>query len=479
VEDDKKYHYSFGPFKSNERDQDKTTANSAAGSGDQEFASVEVSRPRPLRPYSITSGNIDDVRQWSYPVKKRSSFKSMFAAFMAGVLVVGSLMFAADKMNWFTENGVLAAGGSSGGGEVVSASFNGGANGGASTVNAVVRPDTIADMVKKASPAVVKIETYVKLNSRSRDNSVFNEEMFRYFFGEEFPQNPGQPTDENGRRTSGLGSGFIFEKSGYILTNEHVVAGADEIEVKVDGKKDSYKAELLGTAPDLDLAVIKIKGGEAFPTLKLGNSDQIRVGDWVTAIGNPIGFDHTVSVGVLSAKEREIKIPDQNRTRIYKNLLQTDASINPGNSGGPLLNLQGEVIGINTAVSAQAQGIGFAIPTNTVASVLENLKNNVKIPRPFIGVSMQDLQPEWLKELKLDSADGILIRSVLQNSPAHKAGLQPYDVITEINGSKVKNASEFQEKVRSFKVGQKITLTVVRDGGRMTTGLTVGDQNDY
>ena len=167
-----------------------------------------------------------------------------------------------------------------------------------------------------------------------------------------------------------MGTGFIFEKTGYILTNEHVVDGADEIQVTVEGYDKPFTAKLLGNSYELDLAVLKIEGTKDFPILPLGKADDVNVGDWVVAIGNPYGFDHTVTVGVLSAKERPISIPDEKGTREYKHLLQTDASINPGNSGGPLLNLNGEVIGINTAVSSQAQGIGFAIPTSTISSVL-------------------------------------------------------------------------------------------------------------
>ncbi|MGO4276599.1 S1C family serine protease, partial [Paenibacillus sp. TAF58] len=164
-----------------------------------------------------------------------------------------------------------------------------------------------------------------------------------------------------------------------------------------------------------DLAVLKIEGDKEFPILPLGKAEDVNVGDWVVAIGNPYGFDHTVTVGVLSAKERPISIPDSKGTREYKHLLQTDASINPGNSGGPLLNLNGEVIGINTAVSSQAQGIGFAIPTSTISSVLENLKNNVQIPKepvPYLGVGLQDIGKDWVSELKLSNTDGALVGSV-------------------------------------------------------------------
>jgi S1-C subfamily serine protease len=195
------------------------------------------------------------------------------------------------------------------------------------------------------------------------------------------------------------------------------------------------------------------------------------------AIGNPYGFDHTVTVGVLSAKERPITIPENNSTRRYKHLLQTDASINPGNSGGPLLNLNGEVVGINTAVSSEAQGIGFAIPMSTVNSVLTDLKNNRKIPKPYIGIYMSDIDANWLSELKLDSTDGVFIQSVIQDSPAAAAGIKAYDVIVKFNGVAVKNADGLADYIASVKVGEKVQLTLMRDGKPMKRTLIVGNQN--
>ena len=335
----------------------------------------------------------------------------------------------------------------------------------------VVRPDTIADIVEQASPAVVKIETY---GTSARSRSPFNDDFFRYFFGDGF----GQPQEPN-RRQLGAGSGFIFDPDGYILTNEHVISGADEIYVTVLGHKEPFKAELLGSDFDLDLAVLKIEGSEPFRSLPLGNSADLRVGDWVTAIGNPLGFDHTVSVGVLSANEREIRIPDQQerRYREYQHLLQTDAAINQGNSGGPLLNLNGEVIGINTAVSAQAQGIGFAIPTSTVVAVLDKLKNNEPIPRPFIGVGLTDINESWLDELGLDSTDGTIITQVQADSSASRAGLRPYDVIVAMDGEPIENTQQFIERIQQSEIGQRISLTIIRDGQRFETAVTVGNRN--
>lgn len=477
------YYYSYGPFKSSANDEpnESTTASSEQGT-----SQVEISAPRPVRSYY---GYGDDnghqlqsqsqpANQWDFnnAKKKASPVKSYFAAFLAGAVVVGSLMFASDKMNLFGGANAMSA---SNGAPSSAVTLNGsGGNGGATTaaLDAIVRPGSISEIVNKASPAVVKINTYVKASSRRSSN--MNSDIFNFFFGDGSRQRQ-QPSQGDQRVAAGMGSGFIFDKAGYILTNEHVISGAEEIEVEVQGYAEPLKAKLLGSEYSLDLAVLKIENpdGKPFSFLEMGSSDAINVGDWVVAIGNPYGFDHTVTVGVLSAKERPINIPDSQGTREYQHLLQTDASINPGNSGGPLLNLSGQVVGINTAVSSQAQGIGFAIPTSTVTSVLENLKNNVKIPLPYIGVNISDIPQDLVKELKLESGDGTIISSVVQGSPASRADLQPYDVITEVNGAKVKNTEQFRAKIKELKVGDRVTLTVVRNGQKLTTAVVIGDMN--
>ncbi len=453
------YYYSYGPNKSN--------------------SNVEVTPPRQLRPFGTnTPGNeTAPVREWQFENKRRSSARSMFAAFMAGVLVVGSLMFASDKMNLFSGSEQLVGSGSP-------PASSGPVGGGATNVALdIARPGNISQMVQNASPAVVKVEAFVKPKASSRGgNSLFDDPFFRQFFGDDFGgQRNSQPNNGNGElQPAGMGTGFIFEKSGYILTNEHVVDGADEIRVTVQGYDKPFVAKLLGNSFDLDLAALKIEGDQAFPILPMSNADNVNLGEWVVAIGNPYGFDHTVTVGVLSAKERSISIPDNKGTREYKHLLQTDASINPGNSGGPLLNLNGEVIGINTAVSAQAQGIGFAIPTSTISSVLDNLKNNVKIPKtpvPYIGVGLQNIDKEWVSELKLENTDGALVGNVERRSPAFDAGLRQYDVIVEVNGAKVKNTEELITKIQSFKVGEKISLGIIRNGNKQDVSVTIGDKN--
>jgi serine protease Do len=276
---------------------------------------------------------------------QRTSVGKIFTSFMAGAIIVGSMMFTSDKLNLFS--GGASSQLSSNASNVTSA-----ADGSVQTASlSNSGTSSITQIAKQASPAVVKIETKAKTASRQ----------------------------SSGLQTSGIGSGFIFDSSGYILTNEHVINGADEIDVYVQGYDTPFKATLLGSSYDLDLAVLKIVNDKPFSALPIGNSDNSQVGDWVVAIGNPYDFDYSVTAGVLSAKERSISIDDKQGVKNYQHLIQTDTAINPGNSGGPLLNLNGEVIGINTAITADAQGIGFAVPTTTISAVLDKLKNNETI----------------------------------------------------------------------------------------------------
>ncbi|NBI30285.1 S1C family serine protease [Chengkuizengella marina] len=464
-QEQKSEYYSYGSFKPTEpiKETEYTSYSSSRGHSTE----VEINKPNEISVYNAEQKDVPNNEyngsEWTYSTrKKRSSFKGMFAAFMAGVVVVGGLMFASDKMNLFSSETPLS-GQPSVPSNVIPA--NGSEN--QASITFQNRPDNIADIVEQASPAVVKIETYnTKNNSNNR-----NDDIFRYFFGDDYNSTP------NGPQASGLGSGFIFDQEGYILTNEHVVSGADEIYVELEGYENKFEAELLGSSYDLDLAVLKIEGSESFPTLEIGDSDQLRVGDWVTAIGNPVGFDHSVSVGVLSANEREISIPDSQGTRTYEHLLQTDASINPGNSGGPLINLNGEVIGINTAVSTDAQGIGFAIPTSTIDEVLDNLKNNVSIPKPYIGVGLYDIDDEVQQALNLKDKDGVLITQVERPSPASRAGIKPNDVIIELNGEPINNANDLINKVKEMNIGESVNLTVIREGKTYETAVTIGDKN--
>lgn len=305
-----------------------------------------------------------------------SSAKTLLASFLIGAMVIGGFSYMADKNNLFSGNEqALQSSGSS----VVSQSAQ--QDAGLSTAS-LSTSDDIASVYEEASPAVVKIENYGEPQSAS----MYDDPGFRQFFGggqpgqqqEQQQEQQQQETNSAELQLMGSGTGFFFESDGYILTNEHVVAGAKEVKVTVQGYDEPLTAKVLGSSYELDLAVLKVESpdGNAFPSLKLGNSDATQIGDWVIAIGNPYGFDQTLTMGVLSAKERPITIADEQGEHDYEHLLQTDASINPGNSGGPLLNEAGEVIGINTAVNAEAQGIGFAIPTTTITEVLEQLKTN-------------------------------------------------------------------------------------------------------
>lgn len=296
--------------------------------------------------------------------RKRSSMIPLMASFLAGAIVIGGFSYGADKHNLFS-------------GGMQSSLPNSGqktdqTNRDAGVTTAANNTDNdVANIYAEASPAVVKIETY----SEPSRPSMMDDPLFRQFFGGQLEQ----PKAQSGElELSGSGTGFFFDKDGYILTNEHVISGAQEVKVTVQGYDEPLTAEILGSSYELDLAVLKVANPEQaeFPALKLGESDAAKIGDWVMAIGNPYGFDQTLTTGVLSAKERPITIADEQGEHEYEHLLQTDASINPGNSGGPLLNSRGEVIGINTAVNAEAQGIGFAIPTSTIVDVLEQLKAN-------------------------------------------------------------------------------------------------------
>ncbi|OPX88389.1 MAG: putative serine protease HhoA precursor [Pelotomaculum sp. PtaB.Bin104] len=311
-----------------------------------------------------------------------------------------------------------------------------------------VGPDTVADVAANTSPAVVKIST--RVSSGQESSPFFNDPFFRQFFGQ--PYAPRQQEE-------GLGSGFLISSDGYILTNEHVIDGANQISVTVSGYENDFEASVAGADYDLDLALLKINAQAELPFLTLGNSDQIRVGNWVIAIGNPYGLDHTVTTGVISAKGRPVSIED----RQYENLLQTDASINPGNSGGPLLNLNGEVIGINTAISAEAQGIGFAIPTSTVQQVLEDLKSGQNEVRPWIGVQVRPVDQEIANYLGLSEVAGAAVAGVVNGSPAQKAGLRMWDVVVEFNGVKINNADDLVAAIKAVPVGSRVKMMIVRN----------------
>ncbi|MDD3653640.1 MAG: trypsin-like peptidase domain-containing protein [Desulfotomaculaceae bacterium] len=366
------------------------------------------------------------------------------AAFLTGMLLVVAVTFAVNlhglpHLSWAEEAGQGETTGTLPG----------------------LSPDTIPDIVSSVSPAVVRIDTTEQINTREL-HPFFNDPFFQHFFGDQFQ------TPSRSRVSTGLGSGFIVSADGYILTNEHVVSSADTIEVTLSGRNEPYPAKKIGADHDLDLAVLKIDA-ENLPTIPLGNSDSIRVGDWVIAIGNPYGLDHTVTVGVISAKGRPVNMRDRN----YKNLLQTDASINPGNSGGPLLNLKGEVVGINTAINADAQGIGFAIPSSTVQSVINDLINKGSVDHPWLGVYLQTINSEIAQYLGLEDQNGALIAQVANGSPAEKAGLKRGDVVVEYNGNKITNPNELTDLVSETPVGSQVEIRFIRGGENKTVTATI------
>lgn len=326
-----------------------------------------------------------------------------------------------------------------------------------------VGQNTIAGIVERTGPAVVKIDTLTAVRN-PHTTPFFNDPFFRQFFGGVEPREP--------EYRPALGSGFLISSDGYILTNEHVVDQASEIQVTVGGFEKPFKARVIGADYDLDLAVVKIDGEKNLPYLKLGDANRMKVGDWVIAIGNPYGLDHTVTVGVISAKGRPIDVED----RHYKDLLQTDASINPGNSGGPLLNLEGEVIGINTAVNAQAQGIGFAIPSSTVKSVLNELMNKGKVIRPWLGVQVQAVDKTWADYLGLQNTEGALVVGVVSGSPAERAGIRRGDVVLEIAGRKIKTPDELVSAVKEQKIGSKVDVLIWRDGKLVRVQVLINEK---
>lgn len=502
--DNSSYYYSYGPFKSISDEEGRNEGEESYRR--REPQEVEITAPQPVRPvpsasYTTgTSGQGDgggggnggslpeknSGAQWNFNHKPKSSVKTVLLSFLAGMLVITGLMFAADKANLFTPEAMTSS--AAGNENVESAMAPAGGNNSATTVSS--NPGDVSSVVDEASPAVVLIETMVKSDGQRQSNPNMDDPIYRFFFGDQMNGQGNNGNSENNSNQpsqlipSGIGSGFIFDKSGYILTNEHVVHGADVIQVTLQGNKKPYEAKLLGSSYELDLAVLKIEGDKDFPAVKLGNSDDLKVGEWLVAIGNPQGFEHTVTAGVLSSKERSIGISGQNgeKDRNYEHLLQTDASINPGNSGGPLLNLQGEVIGMNVAVSAEAQGIGFAIPSNSINEVLDYLKNGQEVPKkpiPFIGATLGTLTPQVSQQLGTDVTEGTYVGSVVFRSPAYEADLRQYDIITGADGTKYATSTDLIEYIQSKQVGDKITLNVVRNGKKIDLQLTIGDRNKF
>ena len=330
-------------------------------------------------------------------------------------------------------------------------------------------------VAKQVGSAVVfiKVEKEVKqrgMGSDSFGGSPFNDELLRRFFGQP-PQQKRSPHQTPKHNAAGQGSGFIVSSDGYIMTNNHVVADADKVTVQLlDGSE--YEAKIIGTDPPTDVALIKIDVDEKLPALKLGDSDQLEVGDWVLAFGNPFGLSHTLTAGIVSAKGRSgMGLSD------YENFIQTDAAINPGNSGGPLVNLDGEVVGMNTAIYSRSggyMGIGFAIPINMAKNIRQQLIQDGGVTRGRLGVYIQDLNKDLAESFGINQHEGILVAQVLEDSPAEKAGVQQGDVILKLDGEKVTAVASFRNKVAMTRPGSKVELLVLRGESKKKIKATIG-----
>ncbi len=325
-------------------------------------------------------------------------------------------------------------------------------------------PSSFAELVDKLSPTVVnvKVTKVEKATFRGRGTP---EGQSEEFFGHFFKQMPQMPRNH---RTHGAGSGVIISQDGYILSNNHVVEGAKEVTVTMADKKE-YTAEVVGRDPKTDLAVLKIDAKKTLPSAAMGDSEHLKVGDWVIAIGNPFGLNHTVTSGIVSAKGRVIGAGP------YDNFIQTDASINPGNSGGPLFNMKGEVVGINTAIIPQGQGIGFAIPVNTAKPLIPQLVSDGRITRGYLGVNIQTITPDLAKALNVESREGTLVADVVSGSPAEKAGIQRGDIIVSYDGKAVKDSHHLPAMVAATAVDEEVTLTVLRDGKEHSLPVQIGE----
>ena len=326
-------------------------------------------------------------------------------------------------------------------------------------------PRNFSALSEKAGPAVVNIQ--VEKAARSVMHPMHNgrggrNHPFRDFFGNPFGDRTPRP-----HKQSGLGTGFIIDREGYIVTNNHVVEDADKIKVVLQDERE-FEATIVGRDPQTDLALIKVASDKDLPAVPLGRSSELEVGEWVVAIGNPFGLEHTVTAGIVSAKGRMIG------SGPYDDYIQTDASINPGNSGGPLLNMQGEVVGINTAIIASGQGIGFAIPIDMANDIVTQLKAEGEVTRGWLGVTIQDLKGDLASYYDLEEGRGVLVTQVVPGDPADKAGIRPNDIILEVDDTEVNSSRALTTKAAGLAVGERVDVTVLRNGKEKNLTLKVG-----
>lgn len=339
----------------------------------------------------------------------------------------------------------------------------------AKTIDFTTVPESFSSLAEMVSPAVVNIRTEKIIRGGGR--------VFRHFSRNPFGKNDpfhnffDRFFDDEGREREytqrSLGSGFIIDKDGYIVTNNHVIENADKIKVKLKNGKE-FEAEIVGRDPNTDLALIKIKTKNDLPDIKLGDSDALKVGQWVMAIGSPFGLEHTVTAGIVSAKGRVIG------SGPYDDFIQTDASINPGNSGGPLINMKGEVVGINTAIHAGGQGIGFAVPINLAKGVIEQLKKYGEVTRGWLGVTIQSLNRDLAEYYGIEDGKGVLVVDVVPGDPADEAGIKPKDIILEVNDKKVATSRDLTKMVAGIGVGEEVKVKVLRDRQGMTFKVRIG-----
>jgi serine protease Do len=329
-------------------------------------------------------------------------------------------------------------------------------------------PQNFSSLADAVSPAVVHIRVEKTVKDRGPASGPFGGNPFGGgqqppdFFGHRFG-----PERRPDFRQPGLGSGFIIDRDGYIVTNNHVVDGADTIKVVLKDETE-YPAKVIGRDPVTDIALIKIEAKGNLPTVALGSSDDLKVGEWVTAIGSPFGLQYSVTAGIVSAKGRAIG------SGPYDDFIQTDASINPGNSGGPLINMKGEVVGINTMIIAGGQGIGFAIPIDMAKGVVTQLKTSGEVTRGWLGVTIQDLKGDLADYYGLEGKTGVLVASVVPGDPADQAGIKPKDVITDVNGQRVNTSRDLTSLAANLGVGDKAKVTILRNGKSKTLEVQIG-----
>ena len=342
----------------------------------------------------------------------------------------------------------------------------------AKTETGLIAPGSFSDLAARMSSAVVNIRTVKTIKGGGRVFRQFRpgpngrNDPFREFYDKFFGER-----DQREFKQRSLGSGFVIDKKGFIVTNNHVIENADKIKVKLkDGKE--FDAEIVGRDPNTDLALIKIESPNGLPVIELGDSNALKVGEWVVAIGSPFGLEHTVTAGIVSAKGRVIG------SGPYDDFIQTDASINPGNSGGPLIDMAGKVVGINTAIIASGQGIGFAVPINMAKQIIEQLKESGEVSRGWLGVGIQPLNKEMAEYYGIKDGKGALVVEAFPDHPAYKAGIRSKDIIIELNGMTIENSRDLTRKIAAIPVGSTADIKVLREGKARTFEVVIAKRDD-